>query len=77
MTHDGQLDVCIEKWKQFDKHAEESIGVRDRLKTVELKIELLEKQVLKNAIIGGIIGSLIGAGAAPALSHVIELVLGV
>jgi hypothetical protein len=75
MEHSEQLTICIEKWKQFDKHAQESIGVRDRLMKVEMKVDLLEKAVMRNAIVGGLIGALIGSGASPALIKVIEVVL--
>ena len=75
MVHSEELAVCLEKWKQMSKHIDESVDFRDRLKTVELRVILLEKQVLRNAILGGIIGSLIGAGAAPAVTGLIGLVL--
>ena len=82
MVHQEELAVCIEKWKNYEelkkrveKHIEESVDVRDRLKTVELRIILLEKQVLRNAILGGIIGALIGSGAAPAITSLINLFL--
>lgn len=82
MVHQEELAVCLEKWKGFDdlkkmveKHIDESVAVRDRLKTVELRIILLEKQVLRNAILGGIIGALIGSGAAPAVSSLITFFL--
>jgi hypothetical protein len=75
MTHENQLAICIEKWKQFDEHARESVSVRDRLRDVEIKVEVLEKAVMRNAIIGGLIGALIGSGASPALIHIIEIIL--
>ena len=77
MTHSEseRLELCIEKWKQFDEHVKESVPVRDRLKTVELKVELLEKAVLRNAIMGGIIGALIGSGASPAVIKLVEFFL--
>jgi hypothetical protein len=77
MTHSEseRLELCIEKWKQFDEHVKESVPVRERLKTVELKVELLEKAVLRNAIMGGIIGALIGSGASPAIMKIVEVFL--
>ena len=82
MTHQEELAVCLEKWrnfenlrKQVEKHVEESVAVRDRLKTVELRVILLEKQVLRNAIIGGLIGALIGSGAAPTVTNLIEFII--
>ena len=77
MTHSDneRLEMCIEKWHQFDEHVKESIGVRDRLKTVELKVELLEKAVMRNAIIGGLVGALIGSGCSPAITTIVEMLL--
>lgn len=75
MVHQEELAVCLEKWKQVDRHIQESVDFRDRLKTVELRVILLEKQVLRNAILGGIIGALIGSGAAPALTSLIKFFL--
>ena len=70
-----RLEMCIEKWKQFDEHVRESVPVRDRLKTVEIQLALLEKAVMRNAILGGIIGALIGSGASPAILHIVDFVL--
>lgn len=82
MVHQEELAVCLEKWRGFDdlkkkveKHIDESISVRDRLKTVELRVILLEKKVVWGAIVGGIIGALIGSGAAPALTSLIKFFL--
>jgi hypothetical protein len=73
VEHKDQLDLCIEKWKQFDQHALESIGVRDRLLKAEIaivemakEIAIVKSNVLKSAAIGGIIGALIG-NASPAI----------
>lgn len=75
MSHDGQLDVCLEKWKAVDKHLDEAVIVRDRIKTVELRLALIEKQVMKNAIIGGIIGALLGSSSPQLISAFISFVL--
>lgn len=68
---------------KIDKHIEESVNVRDRLKTVELQTIALQKavdafpaEVMKNAIIGGIIGAMIGSGAAPAVTKLVQVVFG-
>ena len=74
MSHtDEQLELCKEKWKQFDQHAQESVGVRDRLMKAEMAIERLKVDVKNNAIIGGLIGALIGSGSAPAISGLVNL----
>jgi hypothetical protein len=70
-----RFELCNEKWKQFDEHVHESVSVRDRLRTVEIQLNLLEKAVMKNAIIGGIIGALIGSGASPAVIQVVDFFL--
>jgi hypothetical protein len=72
MTHE-RLDICKEIQERMKQHMDEGVLVRDRLRMVEVKIELLEKAVMKNAIIGGLIGALIGSGAAPAVNHLVEL----
>jgi hypothetical protein len=74
--HDNQLAICLEKWKQFDTHVAESIPVRERLQKVEIEVDMLKKSVMKNAIIGGLIGALIGSGASPAIIKIVELLLG-
>ena len=80
MVHsEDRLEVCIEKWRQFDtfvcNHNKEAQEYRDRVKTLELQQQLLEKSVSRNAIVGGIIGALIGSGASPAIIHIVELLI--
>ena len=75
MGHEEQLKVCLEKWKAVDNHLAESVAIRDRLKDVELKLEILQKEVLKNAVIGGLIGALVGSGAAPAVTQLVSFLL--
>jgi hypothetical protein len=79
MTHtsDEQLAVCIEKWKQFDIHLNESIPIRETVWQLKMRVDLLEKSVLHNAVIGGLIGALIGSGASPAVMHVINIMFGI
>jgi hypothetical protein len=76
MGHDEQLAVCLEKWKQVEQHLLDSPGFRDKIIKIELRIDILEKEVMKNAIVGGLIGALIGSGAAPAINHIIGFILG-
>ena len=79
MTRDEheQLRVCQEKWKQFDAHVIESVPIRETVWQLKLRVDMLEKKVMQNAIIGGLIGALIGSGASPAVMHLIELMFGV
>lgn len=74
MTHEP-LAICKDRWERVEKHLNESQGVRDRLRDAELKIQLIEKQVLRNAILGGIIGALIGSGASPAIIQLVNFIL--
>lgn len=74
--HDAQLDVCKEKWSQVDKHFAESIPVRDCVKELQMRVLILEKGVMKNAIVGGLIGALIGSGSAPAINGVVKILMG-
>lgn len=78
MAHndDGQLAVCLEKWKQFDIHVQESIPIRETVWQLKMRVDLLEKAVMKNAIIGSIIGALIGSGASPAVMKIVDLLFG-
>jgi hypothetical protein len=76
MSDHAQLDICLEKWKQFDKHEKDSVPVRDNVRELMLRVKILEQGVMKNAVIGGLIGALIGSGAAPAISGVLNLLLG-
>ncbi len=71
--HTERLEECREGFARLEQHLSEYPGVRDRLKVVEIKQEQLEKGVMTNAIIGGIIGALIGSGAAPAVSKLVSL----
>lgn len=73
-AHDSQLDICLEKWKQFDQHTKESIGVRDRLMKAEMAIERLKVDVKKNAIIGGIIGALLGNASPELIKAIVSFV---
>lgn len=74
MAHtDEQLDICLEKWKQFDQHAKESIGVRDRLMKAEMAIERLKIDVKLNAIVGGLIGALLGNASPELIKAIINL----
>jgi hypothetical protein len=81
MAHsdDQRLDVCLENQRRYDNfielHEIEKYTFRDRVKTLELKMELVEKAVMKNAIIGGIIGALIGSGASPAVIQIVDFFL--
>ena len=69
---------CIEIQDRFnrfiDEHEKEAKDFRNRVLTAEIKIEQLQKDVMRNAIVGGMIGALIGSGAAPALTQIINLI---
>ena len=71
--HDEQLAICLEKWKQFDKHIEESVPIRDTVWQLKMRVDMLEHKILQNAIIGGLIGALVGSGASPAIIHLVEV----
>lgn len=84
MSHDERLPECKDTHcrieNKVDKHIDESMGVRDRLKTLEMqyqnikdKVDSFPKEVMRNAIIGGIIGALIGSGAAPAITTIASI----
>jgi hypothetical protein len=79
MAHETRLEVCEQNQQRYDdfiqNHQREAFDFRDRVKTLEIRVELLQQQVLRNAIIGGIIGALIGSGAAPAVTHLIDIML--
>lgn len=81
--HSTQLDVCLEKWKQFDKHAEESVPIRDEVKALRLevnnikgKIDNFPQEILRNAIIGGIIGGLIGNATPEVFRFLVGILFG-
>lgn len=71
VVHQERLPECIDSIARFDKHIEESKSVRDRLVKCEIEIQVVKDGVLKNAIIGGIIGALVGSGAAPAVTRIV------
>jgi hypothetical protein len=76
--HSERLAECEDFKARVEKFMEESNGkdgYRSRLGVVELRLSTVEKGVMQNAIVGGIIGALIGSGAAPAVTKVVELFL--
>jgi hypothetical protein len=38
-----------------------------------MRVDMLEHKILQNAIIGGLIGALVGSGASPAIIHLVEV----
>jgi hypothetical protein len=78
MTHSGRLAECEEFKNRLEKFMDESTregGFRSRVAQLEIKVSYIEKAVLKNAILGGIIGALIGSGASPAIIQVVDFFL--
>ena len=74
--HSDRLPECEEIQRQIVEHIKESVIYRDKMTRMELRVDILEKDVMKNAIIGGLIGALIGSGAAPAVSHLVTILIG-
>ena len=82
MTDHQEREICNERWKQVQKHLDESPLFKDNVnviagdvKELMLRVKILEDGVMKNAIIGGLIGALIGSGAAPAVTGLINLLM--
>ena len=71
VSHQERLSECVEAFSRFEDHIKESKAVRDRLVKCEIEIQVVKDGVLKNAIIGGIIGALVGSGAAPAVTRIV------
>lgn len=46
MAHDAVMDLCLEKFRQLDKHIEESIPVREDVTTANKSIEHLQASYL-------------------------------
>lgn len=74
MTDHTPLALCEDRWLRVEKHLNESQAHRDRLRDCEMKLEIIQKQVLRNAIIGGIIGALIGSGSPQVITALIQLI---
>ena len=69
--HQETLPECVQNFTRMETHMKESIEVRDRLKTVEIRQDQLEKNNILNGFLGGLIGALVGSGAAPAVTKLV------
>ena len=76
MTDHQEREICNERWKQVQKHLDESPQFRDCVNELMIRVKILEDGVMKNAVVGGLIGALIGSGAAPAITGVLNLLMG-
>jgi hypothetical protein len=46
MAHDAVMDLCLEKFRQLDKHIEESVIVREDVTNATLAIKHLQESYL-------------------------------
>ena len=46
MAHDAVMDLCLEKFRQLDKHIEESVPVREDVTNATLAIKHLQESYL-------------------------------
>lgn len=73
-------EAMNEKLKRYDKHCDESdepkTGYRDRLVNVEVEVKSIRAGVYKAAIVGGIIGALIGQTSPDLIQWVFKKILG-
>ena len=81
-------DPCIHEqdwgklWQIVEAHSNHVVegnkdgGFRDRLLRAELDIKSLKERFWQSSLIGGVIGTLIGAGAKDVLSVFIHWIMG-
>lgn len=79
MSHTDRLDLCVEKQKHYDAHIKESIPVRDDVRdlkkavsALKTEVQVIKSGVMKSAVIGGIVGALIGSGSPEVLKPLIS-----